>query len=253
MAQVSFLLLVGVGLATGILLGKDWLVWSAIILATIWTFLALRSVRVLGQVREGWGALQAGRPDLAESRARKVLASQILLRPATLSALVVLASAWRKVRPAEAAQISAFVLTRRERLLVGDRISVQMLLAESLLALGRVEGARAAMLPLYTGRLSLTDSLKLLLLQLRTEARLGAYRSMLDRIEAKVDMADLMSPQEGALTLALLWLAATRVGLVQWTRWLGRRVMLMADWAELCRSECTLKELADEETMAAPV
>ena len=245
-AQVSLLLVVGLGVAAGTVLGSDSLVWGAIVLTAVWIFLVLRSVRLLHQVREGWAALQAGHPDLAQAQAQAVIASHTLLRPATVSALLILAAAWKETRPAQAAQLAGFVLTRRERLLVGDRTGVRVLLVESLLAIGEVEAARGAMLPLYATRLSLADSLRLLLLQLRTEARLGVYRSMLVRLGAKVDMADLMPPRDGALVLALLWLAATQSGLTEWSAWLRRRVSLLANWSDLSSFEALLETASSD-------
>ena len=242
--QMLLLLAVGFGLAVGALIGLDWLVWIALVLAMLWVFLVVRSARLLRRVREAWGALQIGRPDMAEARALEALQAPTLLRPVTHSALMVLAAAAAKqARHEEAAQLAAFVLSRGERLLVGDRAGAQMLLAESLLVMGQLQGARAAMMPLYAMRLSLNDAVRLLLLQLRLEAQLGAYGSMLDRLGAKIDMADLLPGPESAIAQALLGLAARRSGLIDWAQWLWRRVNLLADWATLGAREPVLAGL----------
>jgi hypothetical protein len=247
------LLSVGFGIAVGTLVGNDLIVWGAIAIAAIWVFLVLRSARALPQVREGWAALQAGHPDLAAERAREVLASQTLLGSAIVTAVAVLAGASRERQPVDAAQLAGFALSRRERLLVGDRVNLQIIMAEALLAIGSVEGTRAAMHSLYTTRLSLPDALRLLLLQLRTEARLGASASMVDRLAQKVDMADLMPPPDVALAMALLCQAASRSGLSDWAAWLDRRVALLADWSELKRRESVLNGLQEPAVSSAPV
>lgn len=232
--QLALLLSVGAGFAVGALMGLDWVALLALFLAMAWVFLVVRSARLVRRVREAWGALQLGRPDLAEVRAAEVLDATTLLRPVTHSALWVLAlAASRQGRHAEAAQLAAFVLWRRERLLVGDRNGVQLLLAESLVAMGHLDEARAAALPLYASKLPLADALRLLALQLRLEMRLGDYGSMLDRLGSKVDMADLMSPRDSALVQALLGVASHRAGHEPWAQWLWKRVNLLVDWPAL--------------------
>lgn len=232
--QMALLLSVGAGFAVGALMRLDWVALLALFLSMVWVFLVVRSARLVRRVREAWGALQLGRPDLAEVRAAEVLDTATLLRPVTHSALWVLAlAAGRQGRHAEAAQLAAFVFWRRERLLVGDRNGVQLLLAESLVAMGHLNEAQAAVLPLYASKLPLADALRLLALQLRLEMRLGAYGSMLDRLGSKVDMADLMSPRDSALVQALLGVAAQRAGHEQWAQWLWKRVNLLVDWPAL--------------------
>lgn len=243
-AQVLMLSTVGMSLAAGALAGFDWLVWGALALAMVWIFLVVRSARLVRRVRQAWGALQLGRADLAELGARQVAEMPSLLRPATVTALAVLAGALaRQQRHAEAAQLAAYVLSRSERLLAWDRAGVQMLLAESLLWLGQLEAARVSMMPLYGPRLPLADSLALLLLQLRVEARMGAWPSMLERLGSKVDMVELMPAQPSALGHALLGLAAARSGLEQWAHWLWRRTELLCDWEALFAREPALANL----------
>ncbi len=92
-------------------------------------------------------------------------------------------------------------------------------------------------MPLYAERLPLPDALRLLGLQLRLEARHGAWASMCQRIGAKVDMAEIMTPRESAIAQALLGLAAAEQGLQDWAAWLWRRVNLLADWEQVQQGE----------------
>ena len=239
--HLALLVCVGAGISLGALLQMDWIGLLALLAAMLWVFLLVRSAKLVRQVREAWAAAQLGRADLAGQQAAELIESWSMLRPVTLSAVQVLAvAAHASARHAEAAELAGFVLSRRERLLVGDRTGTRLLLVDSLLAEGRLADAHGAALPLYATKLPLADALRLLGLQLRLEARYGAWGSMCERIGAKVDMAELMPPAESAAAQALLGLAAARQGLDDWAGWLWRRVNLLADWSKLRDSEPAL-------------
>lgn len=236
--HLALLLCVGMGIALGAVLQLDWLALLALLAAMVWILLLVRSARMVRRVRDAWAATQMGRHDIAEARAREVIDAWSLLRPVTVSAVQVLASAAHGAgRHAEAAELAAFVAMRHERLLVGDRTGARLLMVESLLAIDRPAEAHAAAMPLYASKLPLADALRLLGLQVRMEARYGAWQSICERLSSKVDMAELMPPAESATVQALLGLAAAEQGLAEWAAWLWKRVNLLADWDQLQKSD----------------
>ncbi len=201
-----------------------------------WVLLALSAARHGRRVREAATLAGIGRIDLAEGRATDTLGSFCLLRPVTLGAAAVLAGTrYEQKRHRDAAALASFVLHRRERPLAGERRHIRLLLGEALLAAGDANGARAAVLPLYTAqdprpgkRLGLPEALRLLAIGVTIEARLGLWAVLHERIATTLPMVELMPAKAEARVTALLFRAAVEREDAAWSAYLGRRAALLA-------------------------
>ena len=119
----------------------------------------------------------------------------------------------------------------------------QLILADSLLELNDLTGAHQSLISLHRDRMSLAESLQLMLVQLDYESRIGAWSHMMGGITGKVEMAELMSGEGAARAQALLALAAQKLGQTDWATWLRRRVELLTDVKALCVTRPILTEL----------
>jgi hypothetical protein len=105
----------------------------------------------------------------------------------------------------------------------------RLLLADSLLQVGDLNGAYEALSRLYEQRLSLAEAMTLLQLQLEYSWRVGAHAAMVWGLAAKIQLAELMPALSAARTQAYLALAAHRLGQTELADWLGQRVKLLVD------------------------
>lgn len=119
----------------------------------------------------------------------------------------------------------------------------RLMLADSLLEMGDVRGAGDAIGDLFRQRLSLAEVMKLLVVQLDYQSRVGAWNDIMAGIETKVQLAELMPAAGAARTQALLALAAKHVGRPDWSDWLRRRAELLADVQDLATERPVLWEL----------
>ncbi len=200
--------------------------------AMVWLFLGMGAARQGRRVREAAALANVGRGDLAEGRARDVFESFCLLRPVTVGAAAVLARVRHgQGRYTEAVTLAAFVIERPERLLGGDKRAIRLLLAESLLAAGDTAGAQAAVMPLYVpaqrdaDRLVLGDAMRLLAIQLTSQARTEQWDAIRGTLSNTVAMVELMPPRECARMTRILADAAQNGGAMfaEWARLLDRR------------------------------
>ena len=121
--------------------------------------------------------------------------------------------------------------------------ATRLILADSLLEMNDLGGAGECVTQLYQQRLTLSEALSLLLVQLDYESRLGAWQAMMNGAPIKVSLAELMPTPKAARTQALLALAAKKVGRDDWESWLRRRVELLTDPQELAVRWPMLREL----------
>jgi hypothetical protein len=117
------------------------------------------------------------------------------------------------------------------------------MLTESLLELGDVRGAAAALAPLRGQAMPLAEMLAMLQVELDVQSRAQAWDAMLAGLPGKVQLAELMPPEHAARVQALLALAASKRGLTDWSTWLRRRVELLADVGKLTGERSALWEL----------
>ncbi|MEL7237518.1 MAG: hypothetical protein AAGK78_01545 [Planctomycetota bacterium] len=216
-----------------------------LVAAGVWVMLGVRSAAQARRVREAAAMVNLGRADLAGETAERALTAFNSARPVTVGAAAVLARVrFSEGRFLDAAALASFVLSRREKSLVGSKSPVRLLMVESLLAAGLTPAAQAAMMPLYDESLDLNLSLRLLMAQLRIEARQGAWPAMMQGITSKVAMAELMPTPEAVLAHGMLWLGAERSGQTTWSAFLSRRVKLLGDPQRLVEREPALAGLA---------
>jgi hypothetical protein len=121
--------------------------------------------------------------------------------------------------------------------------TTRLMLADSLLELGDLPGAYLALMSLYSQKVTLTEAMNLLVVQLDYETRVGAWASMFQNIQYKVQLAELMPAASAARAQAMLAIAAERVGRTDWADWLRKRVELLTDINELMVHRPILKEL----------
>jgi hypothetical protein len=143
----------------------------------------------------------------------------------------------------EAAILAQALLTQRLGALAGLSRSARLILAESLLEVGDVHGAYHALRDLSSEHLALGESLALSLVQLDYCAKIGAWSEMLQQIEQRIPLIDLMAAGASAKSQALLALAARKLGKTQWEVWLRRRAEMLSDVNQLVAHRPILAEL----------
>jgi hypothetical protein len=190
--------------------------------------------------------IAAGNFDEAEQQIEQALRSFSLFRSAkvlSLHHLALLRHAQRRWQ--DSALLSKTLLGQRLGTMQSITKPTRLLLADALLELGDVPGAYHALADLYRDRLSLGESMNLLLVQLDYEAKIGAWESMLPRGGAyrRTQLAELMPAVSAARAQAMMGLAAKKLGRHDWADWLGYRAALLADPADLVAERPILSEL----------
>lgn len=212
----------------------------------VWVVLSYQSVRGTRLAAESPSLIAAGDLEAAEEQIEQALRSFSLFRSAKVLSLHHLAL----LRHAQRRWQDSALLCRT---LLGQRLGTmrsiskpsRLVLADALLELGDVPGAYRVLTELYKERLSLTESMNLLLVQLDYESRIGAWASMLPvgGIYQRLQLAELMPATNAARAQSLMALAALRLGRRDWAEWLRRRAELLADPAELIRERPALSDL----------
>ena len=169
----------------------------------------------------------------------------------SLHHLAVLRHAQR--RWADAAVLCKALLDQRLGSLKGLSRQSRLVLADSLLELGDVQGAHDAISGLYSQRLTLAEGLSLLAVQLDYLSRIGAWEAMLEGAQSKVQLAELTNAHNAARAQALLSLAAKRLGRSELQEYLWRRVELLADVNELIAERPALRDLLPSPPTTTPV
>jgi hypothetical protein len=210
------------------------------------TFVALSFGSVKGSrlVTESPALIAAGKFDEAEQRIDLALRSFSLFRHVKVLGLhhLALLRHAQKNWP-EAALLCRALLGQNPATLQGIGKPARLMLADALLEMGDPRGAAAAIDDLVRHRLSLPEVQKLLAVQLDYQSRLGAWNDMMNGVEAKVQLAELMPAPAAARTQALLALAARNAGRQDWSDWLRRRAELLADVQRLATDRPVLWEL----------
>jgi hypothetical protein len=181
--------------------------------------------------------IAAGQYDLAEEHIAESLKAFSIFRMAKLTSLHHLAvlrhaqNRWQESALLCRALLNQFRRTGGANDL--DRSS-RLILAESLLELGDLNGTYDNLIRLYDQRLSLREALNLMAVQLDYLSRIGAWETMLADVMAKVQMAELLPTLQAARAQTLMALAAKKLGRTDWADWLRRRVELLVDVQKLC-------------------
>jgi hypothetical protein len=215
-------------------------------IGVVWIILSYQSVRGTRLAAESPSLIAAGDLQAAEEQIEQALRSFSLFRSAkvlSLHHLALLRHAQRRWQ--DSALLCRTLLGQR----LGPMRSIskpsRLVLADALLELNDVPGAYRVLTELYRERLSLAESMNLLLVQLDYESRIGAWASMLPAggIYQRLQLAELMPATNAARAQALMALAGLRQGRRDWADWLRRRAELLADPAELVKERPVLSEL----------
>jgi hypothetical protein len=233
----------------GVLFGPVWggaLQPTVILLLVglIWVVLSFRSMRDSRIAADSSSLIAAGQYDAAEQRLSTALHSFSLFKTVKLLSLhhlAVLRHAQKRWR--DSAMLAQALLRQPARSLSGLNKSARLILIDALLEMGDRRAAHEAIVSLYTQRLSLSEAVKLMGLQLDYEAQIGAWDAMMQRLGAKIQLAELSPTASAALSQALLALAARRTGRSDCENWLRRRAELLVEPAELATRRPILREL----------
>lgn len=217
-----------------------------------WMALGVSSVRRAQLAAVSPGLIAAGRFDEAEQQIDEAIRSFSPFSAAKLRPLHHLALLRHAQRRWQETALLCRELLGHRRAAIGPLTNpARLILTDALLEMGDVRGAYDAIATLYRERLNLGEVLHLMLLQLDYSARIEAWRSMLENLMSKVQLAELMPADAAARTQALLALAAMKAGREDWAQWLGARARLQADVTQLMDQRPILRELFNGEGSAA--
>lgn len=214
------------------------------VIACAFLVLALGSVKGTRLITESPSLIAAGRFDEAERRIDQALRGFSLFRHVKvlgLHHLALLRHAQKNWH--ESAMLCRALLGQKADALRGIGKPARLMLADSLLEMNDARGAADAIGELFRQRLSLAEVMKLLVVQLDYQSRVGAWDGMMDGLTTKVQLAELMPAPSAARAQALLALAAGRAGRPDWSDWLRRRAELLADVQKLAAERPVLWEL----------
>ena len=219
---------------------------------SLWFWLSATSARTSRAAARSPSLIAAGQFEEAERSIEQTVRTFSLFRAVKLQALHNLAL----LRHAQQRWPDSAALCRA---LLGQRLgglqpltkATRLLLADALLEMNDLGGSFEALASLYHERLSLMESLNLLLIQLDYLARIGAWEPMLQNVMTRVQLAELMPPGSSARAQACLALAATHAGRRELADWLRARVELLTDVQKLVVERPALKALWSEEQKSA--
>ncbi|MDB5303381.1 MAG: hypothetical protein JWM97_930 [Phycisphaerales bacterium] len=209
-----------------------------------WLFLSFTSARTSRMAVGSPSLIAAGEFEEAEKQIDQAMRGFSLFRTAKLQALhhlAVLRHAQRRWE--ESAALSRALLSQRLRAVDGLSRPARLILVDALLEMNDLRGANESIQDLYRHRLTLSEVLTLVLVQLDYSARVGEWEQMFAGATAKVQLAELMPAPRAARAQALLALAALRLGRADWAAWLRQRVELLADVNTLTTERPVLWEL----------
>ena len=214
------------------------------LLGLTWITLSYRSMKGSRLAAGSPSLIAAGQFDQAETQIDQALRSFSLFRTSKLLSLHHLALLRHaQKRFADAAELCRALLKQRLGGLKGLSRQSRLILADSLLELGDLRGSYESISALYQERLTLGEAMRLLAVQLDYLWRVHAWESMLEGVQVKVQLAELMNTPAAARTQALLALAARKLGRTEWEIWLRRRVELLCDVNQLISDRPILREL----------
>lgn len=217
---------------------------ALVVIGGVWLALSYTSAKGSRLSALSPALIASGQFEEAEEQIDQALRSFSLYRSAKLQSLhhlALLRHAQRRWQ--ESALLCRELLGQRLGALQGLSKPSRLLLADSMLELGDLRGAYEALAGLYSQRLSLSETLKLLTVQVDYEARVGAWGAMVNGVMSRVQLAELMSAGTAARTQALLALGARHGGRADLSDWLRRRAELLADPSQLVAERPQLREL----------
>jgi len=216
-----------------------------VLIGAAWLALSIGSVRGSRITADSSSLIAAGQFEAAEQNIAQAIESFSIFRTVKLMSLhhlAVLRHAQNRWQ--DAAILSRALLTQRlGKTMNGLDRSSRLLLAESLLELGDLNGVHDNLARLYDQRLSLRDALNLLVVQTNYLGCISAWEQMLQQVMTKVELSELLPTQHAARTQAFLALAAKKADRADLADWLRRRVELLCDVQKLCTERPMLWEV----------
>jgi hypothetical protein len=223
---------------------------SAAVTIQVVLFLAMWIGLTAGGMRQSRVAMQwpvmiaQGQIEQAEEQIDKALRGFTVLSSVKLLGLHHLARIrLSQKRWADAATLSRGLLRYPLRTMPGLSAASYQILAEASMRLGDLSTAFVALQQLRRQKLSLDQSLGVLLLETVYLARIGAWPSLMDGIKSKLRLAELMPTDAAATTQGLLAVAAQRRGREDWVNYLRSRCDLLADMSRLAAEETCLQTI----------
>ncbi|MEK6642298.1 MAG: hypothetical protein AABZ08_00185 [Planctomycetota bacterium] len=213
--------------------------WSAAMLAGIaWMVLTVLSTRQVKSANQAATYLSAGRLDLAEQELTSALGSFSLHRTGKLMVchnLAVVVHGQKNYHAA--AELCDAIIGLHGNVSKSLGRVCRMLLADCRLFLGDTLAAFKALQPLLgrDAKLSLTEQMMLLPIELRCLVAQGKYAEAADNLEWKVQRAELLDSFRSALVHALLAKSLRELGRNESADFLQRRAGLLHDLSELSK------------------
>jgi hypothetical protein len=248
---MSTLLKAGLGFGVGLILALHFVPMGKfdptillMVLGAVWLVLWYRTVKGSRLAAESSSLLASGRLDQAEVQIEQSLRAFSMsrsIKSMSLLNLAVLRLAQK--RWPDTALLCREVLSAKKGTPEHVSKSGRLLLADSLLEMGDLRGTHEALAGLYNHRLTLAEALNLLRVQTDYLARIGAWESLCQGLQTKVELAETMPAPNAAKVQAMLALAARRTGRAEWASYLRRRVELLTDVQELTGERPILWEL----------
>lgn len=208
----------------------------------VWTIVSSLNARTRRLAFDAGQHIAAGEFDLAEDRLTQSLTSFTLAgstKQFGLHQLAMLRHA--QARWSDAAALARAFLSSRTTAAAND-IPSRLVLAESLLEMGDLDGVERMVRELGSYRLNLRQTLVLTQLRLDVLARRGKFASAFQNPYATLGLVELMPASVSARCHAILALAAKRVGDSTWWHWLANRARLLGDVDALFESRPFLRE-----------
>jgi len=215
-----------------------------LLLVLCWIWLTLRSVRVMRQVRAGGMLLSIGRVEDAETWLRNGMNTFSLSPADKLMAghLFGLALARRGAHD-EVIELCRTLLRQRPARHGRLGIEIRLLLADSLLRLGRLDETGQVLRHLEDTPLPLELRMKHLPITLRYYLETDEPQQITGSLKEKLRIAELLDAPQAALAHALLAEACRRTGMARQQAFLGARAAVYHD----------LQPLAEAWPLIAPI
>lgn len=216
------------------------------VLGAVWLTLWYRTMKGSRMAAESSSLIASGQLDQAEAQIELSLKAFSMSRSVKSMSLLNLALVrLAQKRWPDTALLCREVLGTQKNTPEHLSKSGRLMLADSLLEMGDLRGAHEALSGLYEHRLTLNEALNLLRVQTDYLARVGAWQQLFQGVQTKIALAEIMPTPNAAKVQALLALAAKKIGKLQWSDWLKRRVELLVDARELATQRPVLSELWD--------
>lgn len=193
-----------------------------------WLILSFQSMRGSRIAADSGILIASGQFDLAEEHLEEAIGSFSVFRSAkllTLHHLAVLRHAQSRWQDAAAL---CRALLRQSKSKPFDRSS-RLILTESLLQLGDLNGAGENLNRLIHQRLSLRETLQLLSLQLDYAVKVNDWPGLFAGVQTRVQLAELLPTPAAARAQAIMALAAQELNQPAWREWLSRRAELLVE------------------------